>query len=214
MKELRCTLLSDGSSDQALIPILIWLLGEHLRNCAFQTQWADLRRLRNPPRKLIDRIRWSLELYPCDLLFVHRDAEHLSPQVRLGEIHEAVGEIRKAITNVPPTVRVVPVRMQEAWLLFDLEAIRRASGNPQGTKPLKLPDLGGLEDSPSPKVQLYELLRDASGLQGHRRKKFQPNRAARRVADFIENFAPLRVLPAFHRLEAEIKQIIKSSGWS
>jgi len=104
--------------------------------------------------------------------------------------------------------------MQEAWLLFDLEAIRRASGNPQGTKPLKLPDLGGLEDSPSPKVQLYELLRDASGLQGHRRKKFQPNRAARRVADFIENFAPLRVLPAFHRLEAEIKQIIKSSGWS
>ncbi len=29
-KELQCTLLSDGSSDKALIPILTWLLEQHL----------------------------------------------------------------------------------------------------------------------------------------------------------------------------------------
>lgn len=34
MKELRYTLLSDGPSDQALIPILTWVLVQHGVQCA------------------------------------------------------------------------------------------------------------------------------------------------------------------------------------
>jgi hypothetical protein len=45
MMELHYTLISDGSSDRALIPILNWLLKIHLNDWAIQPQWADLRGL-------------------------------------------------------------------------------------------------------------------------------------------------------------------------
>lgn len=89
MKELRYTLLTDGSSDRALIPILTWVLRQHGVGCPIQPEWADLGRLRPPPKPL-SRIEWSLKLYPCDLLFVHRDAEGQSLQMRVGEIYKAV----------------------------------------------------------------------------------------------------------------------------
>ena len=76
MTELRYTLVTDGSSDIALVPILTWLLRENGIEYAIQSEWADLSRIPHQKRRrLEDKIRWSLELYPCDLLFVHRDAE-------------------------------------------------------------------------------------------------------------------------------------------
>ena len=69
MEELRNTLLPDGSSDAAMMPVLTWLLRESRVRCAIQESWADLRRLRKPPKTLVDRLSSSLELYPCDLLF-------------------------------------------------------------------------------------------------------------------------------------------------
>jgi len=48
----------------------------------------------------------------------------------LAEISNRVREIREAVTH--PHVALVPVRMTEAWFLHDEEAIRRASGNPNG----------------------------------------------------------------------------------
>jgi hypothetical protein len=80
--ELRYTLLTDGPSDDALIPLLNWLLREQRMARAIKPRWADLRRLRDRPRNLTERIRWALDLYPCDLLFIHRDAEKDSPDHR------------------------------------------------------------------------------------------------------------------------------------
>lgn len=77
MNEIRYTLLGDGSSDKALIPLLNWLLREHYENYAIQPTWAELH-LKRGARGLSERIRKSVELYPCDLLFVHRDAENQS----------------------------------------------------------------------------------------------------------------------------------------
>lgn len=75
MADLRFTLLPDGPSDRALIPILAWLLRAKTRDRAIQAELGDLRRLREPPRTLAERISTVLELYPCDLLFIHRDSE-------------------------------------------------------------------------------------------------------------------------------------------
>jgi len=47
MSSIRYTLLTDGSSDRALIPILNWLLRQHLLNHEIQSEWADLSRLPN-----------------------------------------------------------------------------------------------------------------------------------------------------------------------
>src|SRR6266511_2363362 len=150
MRELRLTLLSDGSSDRALLPLLVWLLRQHHVESAIQTAWADLRRLPRPPRGLPQRIQQALELYPCDLLFVHRDAERLAHSARIAEIQRGV-ELATKQGPLPSVVRVVPVRMQEAWLLFDEAVIRTAAGNPNGRQPLELPRLRGcLETPPMP----------------------------------------------------------------
>ena len=150
MKELCYTLLSDGSSDKALMPILTWLLRAHQVECAIQSNWADLRRLPKPPKKLLPRIINSLELYPCDLLFIHRDAEREPREKRITEILEVLEEAVKKSVLVPPHICVIPVRMQEAWLLFDEAALRKAAGNPRGRQPLQLPDIRKLEQLPDP----------------------------------------------------------------
>jgi hypothetical protein len=212
MKELRYTLLSDGSSDSALIPVLTWLLQAHLVDCAIQHEWADLRRV---PKSLKDtfskRIKLAVELYPCELLFIHRDAEKDPRQKRVDEIRKAKEEAGESVSV--PTVCVVPVRMTEAWLLFNETALRRAAANPNGKHPLQLPDLTKLEDKPDPKELLYKLLGEASGLGSHRRKKLRVEELVHRVAEFIDDFASLRAMPAFKALEDELKQVIQQQGW-
>ena len=212
MKELRYTLLSDGSSDRALIPLLTWLLRTHRVECAIHPRWADLRRVPKPPKKLSERISLSLALYPCDLLFIHRDAEKEPHEVRVAEIKKAISEALKSV-RVPPAVCVVPVRMQEAWLLFDEAALRRAAGNPHGRRLLHLPASAKVEQLPDPKSILHELLREASELTGRRLKDFPVRERAQRVAGLIDDFAPLRTLTAFKALEAEIEQVLKAPGW-
>lgn len=213
MKELCYTLLSDGSSDKALMPILTWLLRAHQVECAIQSNWADLRRLPKPPKKLLPRIINSLELYPCNLLFIHRDAERESREKRITEILEVLEEAVKKTVVVPPHVCVIPVRMQEAWLLFDEVALRKAAGNPRGRQPLQLPDIRKLEQLPDPKDILYGLLCEASELTGRRLKQFSVNERVHRLAELIDDFSPLRALSAFQLLETEIQQVIKTQGW-
>ena len=73
---LQFTLVTDGPSDQVLLRHLAWLVRQHLPpEVPVQPQWADLRPLRERPRGLREKIAAALDLFPCDLLFVHRDAE-------------------------------------------------------------------------------------------------------------------------------------------
>ena len=122
MERLDFTLLSDGSSDAVLIQPLTWLLEQHVLHLgvAVNGTWADLRRLRRPPRDIRERIERALDLYPCDILFIHRDGESVPLEQRIEEILSAV----EGVDNV--SVPVVTVRMQEAWLLIDASFCRRS----------------------------------------------------------------------------------------
>lgn len=214
MMELRYTLLSDGSSDRALIPILNWLLQTHLNNWAIQSQWADLRRLDKSLRDTFaKRIELSIELYPCELLFIHRDAERDSHEIRVNEIWTAVTQTTPLISV--PTICVVPVRMTEAWLLFDIAALRKAASNPNGKIELQLPDVRRLEYEPDPKRVLHQLLRQASGLSSRRLKGkgFSASDCTHRVSELINDFSPLRILSAFQALESEIEDVLEKQGW-
>jgi len=202
MCAIRYTLLSDGSSDKALIPVLTWLLRHYFNNCAIHPYYADLRRLPRPPRSLSERITTAIGLFPCDLLFVHRDAENQTRQMRKNEIEDAILGVSEIMT-LPCVICVIPVRTGEAWLLFNEGAIRRASGNPHGRISLDLPNIANLEALPKPKRILYELLRRASGLKGRRLRKLNTNKCVHLVAEFIEDFAPLRQLSAFIALELD-----------
>ena len=204
MKRLRFTLIADGSSDRALVPVLTWLLRQYWGHVPIQPEFSDLRRLRNPPRSLPQRIDRSIELYPCDLLFVHRDAERESVEKRREEIREALERSERGRTL--PTICVVPVRMQEAWLLIDESALKKAAGNPTSRQNLPMPDVRRLEDLPDPKRILGDLLREASGFRGRRLKKFNRDlsKCVQRVAQRIDDFGLLRGLAAFRELERQV----------
>ncbi len=117
MKFLRYTLLSDGSSDRVLMPHLTWLLKENGVTIPIYEEWAELRNLREIPQGLTEKIEKSIDLYPCDLLFIYRDAERENPDNRKNEIAIALSILKRELKK-PISVCVIPVRMQEAWLLF------------------------------------------------------------------------------------------------
>ena len=212
MDEIRYALISDGPSDRALIPILTWVLREKGDVTRVQAEWADLGRLPRPPKSLTDRILLAIDLFPCDLLFVHRDAERQEPKRRYEEIHSAIREAASQGFRTP-AVCVVPVQMTEAWLLFDEVAIRLAAGNPNGKNPLNLPELSEIEQISNPKDILFQVLREASGLTARRLKKFNLSGARIRITEVIVDFSPLRALRAFQELEKRIL-ILRQNGWS
>jgi hypothetical protein len=212
MTELHYTLLSDGSSDRVLMPILTWLLHEHLPNCAVQPHWPELARLRRPLKKLHEKIQAAIDLSPCNLLFVHRDAENASPQDRQKEVDEAVSGACQAVA-IPPVIAVVPVRMMEAWLLFDIPAIRRAAGNPNGSVDLDVPRLADVESVPDPKNTLHRAILDATEKGTRRRGRFNVSSAVHRIPQYIDDFTSLRVLSAFTALENRIEEVITEQQW-
>jgi hypothetical protein len=172
---------------------------------------ADFWRLPQKPTDLIERLVKAVELFPCDILFVHRDAEKEAPTDRMHEIRVAFDAATARGIRLP-AVAVVPVRMLEAWLLFNEGAIRHAAGNPNSKAPLNLPLLTRAESRPDPKRDLKEALLAASELKGRRLKKFNTATAFGRIVDFIEDFSPLRELPAFQSFEDSIKRL-KSNTW-
>jgi hypothetical protein len=210
---LRYTLLTDGSSDRVLLPILNWLLRQHLVNQVLEGQWSNPALLIGHNLSLDDKIRQTLYRYPCRLLFVHRDAETEPRQKRIGEIETAISKISEQLP-VPPSICVVPIRMQETWLLIDEVAIRMAANNPRGRVKLHLPAINELEKHSSPKKKLHDLLRDASELGSHRLRKFNPHQQAHRIAEFIEDFSILRQLSAFQALESDVIQVIQTNAWN
>ena len=76
------------------------------------------------------------------------------------------------------------------------------------------PETASLEQLTDPKEILYELLKEASGLSGRRLKKLQINKCANRVSGYVHSFQPLRILPAFRALEADVGEIVENQRWS
>lgn len=210
MRLITFTLLSDGSSDRCLLPHIQWTIDEALAGETYQlnAQWADLRGQSQPANSLSDRIRRAVDLYPCDLLFIHRDGEGQPHTQREQEIADALDELRQQHLPLPVSVRLIPIRMQEAWLLIDEPAIRAAAGNPRGRVPLRLPRLAHLESLPKPKEVLHTALRAATELSARRLQNFNPEARAYQIGDCIADFRLLRQLPSFQRFEAELRQAI------
>ncbi len=209
--ELTCTLLGDGSTDRVLEYPIRWSLHDLCPDVAMQFEWADLSRVPKRPQGLTERISVALKLYPAQILFVHRDAERENRLERVKEIEAAARSVPD--DSLPPFVCVVPVRMTEAWLIIDESAIRQAAGNPCGSMPLGLPSLRGIESNPDPKSVLKKLLVKASGYGARRRNRFRPGPAVYRLARLIEDYTPLRDLPAFCAFEADLRQKLTDGGW-
>lgn len=162
-------------------------------------------------RRLIDKIQNGLDEYPnCDLLFVHGDADREGPDVRYGEIAEAIRDS----DYEGPWVGAVPVRTTEAWLLLDERAIRTAAGNTNGLEPLQLPTPTGAERIPDPKSHLQSILLTAGGVRGRRRRMLLRRIPAMRDR-LLENLpvdGPLRQVPSWARFRDDTVAALRELG--
>ncbi|MEI6330374.1 MAG: hypothetical protein ACOYN8_17140, partial [Pseudanabaena sp.] len=206
MNDFKFTLIADGRTDDALIPILKWLL-TNLGINAPEPQLPVLGNLRNPPKNLQDKIAIALDLFPCNILFIHRDAEaDENPiETRTKEIRKAEKLVKKSL---PPIVCVIPIKMIESWLLFHEDAIRTVVGNPNGRQDLNLPKISEIEKITDPKARLEKMLIDASFPSRRGKRVTIPPNYCVRIAEEIDDFEPLRNLSAFQELEKELKNTL------
>lgn len=207
MDKLDFTLLADGSSDRTLMAPLMWLLRREVGDIPINGEVASGINLK--ACHLSDKIKNVISMYPCDLLFIHRDAEQQDAQLRYDEINRAVADVSERNPKVRlPYVCIVPITMTEAWLLIDEQAIRKAAGNPFGSEPLDMPRLGRIEEIKDSKKVLFDLIETACGLRGRRRKKLRIEKCRHLVAQNIADFSPLLTFRAFSRLTTELQECL------
>lgn len=192
-------MLVDGSSDEPLGNHVAAMARPH--GVALVVVTPPFDRMHKPPGKRVtarlERILQDDDQFDC--LVVHRDAERDSVATRVDEIKTAA-----ASAGVRwPTIPVIPVRMTEAWLLLDEQAIRDVAGRPRGTAPLDLPSHANAESDPNPKLTLQRALATASGLSGRRLRKFTRDFPAyrRQLLDRLDRDGPVRLLHGWRALD-------------
>jgi hypothetical protein len=198
MPVIHSVLVADGSSDRMLIPILQKLLADLSKNTSF----ADIMFATVRADSLGERIAQAVTMYPCDIIFVHRDAENQPPDLRYLEINASCSKL-----SGQRLVSVVPVRMTEAWLLVAPDAILKSVGNKDSNFPLNLPDIKRIESCDA-KTLLDAALNTAVNLNSRRRRRFRPEEYRTRVAELLTSVEPLRRLPSFLRLEADLRNAL------
>lgn len=190
-RQLAWVLVADGGSDRMLVPIIQWAI--HQIDPDVEILEPEFRKRRGSVSDFFaDFSSGSM------LIFVHRDAETMPLYDRLAEFE---------LVDRDDVVPVIPVRMSEAWLLIDAQAIASAAGRPQAQ--VSLPQLANLESIPDPKLLLGDLLFKAAGSPtGRRAKEFRRDQASRRVsvARHISDFSPLENLSAFRRFQKELEE--------
>lgn len=204
-RELVYTLVSEGSSDEALIPIISWAIRQIEADVSLRPQFAGRLSIPDGDNSLQRRAFMALRLYPADLLFVHRDADAVGPEKRVNEIQNAISKLEK-VSAVP----IIPVRMTEAWLFLDESAIRKASGNSNGTCDLDLPPVAKWETLADPKERLIRALKTASEKRGRRLQSFDEFAARRRIAELVNTFTPLRQLKSFRQFEERLADVMNN----
>lgn len=206
MKELKYTLIADGSSDMTLLKIIKWSLDDLYPKIPNDGNFADFRQMPDPPKRLGDKVRRAQLYFPFDILFVHRDAESTNARMIAQRSQEITIELHEA--DIAKTICVVPIKMMETWLLIDEDAIKKAAGNRNYGGHINLPPLRTLERESQPKELLHALIREASGKKGRVLKKFNIDKTVHLVAENIEDFSPLRNLVAFQAFEEELKRVV------
>lgn len=185
-RQITFSVVADGGTDRLLVPIIQW---------AIHRLDPQVEILEPEFTKRSGRVKKFLSTYTSDsmLIFVHRDAENVTLEERLLEFEST------SRYNVIP---IVPVRMSEAWLLVDGNAIARAAGSSESS--VSIPRVSDLEGISDPKSQLDSLLLKAAGNpSGRRGKSFRRSIVERRVsvASFISDYSPLEDVPAFRHFQ-------------
>lgn len=200
----RALFMADGPSD---LPLATHLEALCLRT-GIEISFVSFDPFRlSSSRTVQGRLRAALNEDPdFACIFVHRDAEGQDPQWRREEVAE--GCVKAG--HGGPVVPVVPVRMTEAWLLLDEQAIRRVAGKPSGTNDLDLPRLKEVESLADPKTRLRQVLVTAASPNRARQRKAFTKRFGehrRQLLELLDIDGDVTRLDAWKQLKTDIQTL-------
>ncbi|HZP66911.1 MAG TPA: hypothetical protein VFB32_11435 [Rudaea sp.] len=208
---MRYLLVAEGSDDRMLFGPIEWLLDVHC-SVPYRGEWANPAVLENPSRDLPTRLAQVKRFFPCDLAFVHRDVDTFTYDDRASEINRAIASADYSV----PVICTIPVRMTEAWFLFNEAAIKQAADRPSSRAQLRLPSHAEVQRRADPKDILTRALIEASDLSGRRLRQFSNDISRRKmlVSNLISDYSPLRAHQSFTKFEADLKQILQANSWA
>jgi hypothetical protein len=199
---LRGLFVCEGTSDRPLADHLGGMLRQRGHDVDIATPDFD-RIADRVGATVVAKLRAAAEYGGAyDLVIVHRDADGEGVEARRTEITDAAAQV----FPVAPVVAVVPVRMTEAWLLLDGNAIRLVAGNPNGRRDLGLPTVRQVERLADPKQRLRETLVMASDSSGRRLDTFKRrfNEHRRLLLERVDLCGPPAALTAVQDLVREV----------
>ena len=202
---LQGLLVAEGTSDEPLAEIVEDLF----RACGLEV------RISSPDYSLLgarvgkglaDRfVAGDRLLTDVAVVVAHRDVDNTDRATRLREMSSA---LERSGLDVP-LVPVIPVRMTEAWLLLDEQAIRRVAGNPNGRRDLGLPNTAEVERVADPKSILRDAILDAAAVSGRRRdrlaRRFDVNR--RLLLESARYGGQLAQLAGWRALQSDVARV-------
>ncbi len=213
MSYLGLALVAEGPTDYRFLSPVLYRLTEDL--ClsfgATTIEVGPVTALEPDPRTGADRTTQIVEAARAaagsyHLLFMHTDGDG-DHEAALRERFEPWCRGLESLDRMDErSVAVVPVREMEAWALCDGDALRGAFGSTLNDERLGLP----------PRPAEVERARDPKRLlQSAYERVFRPRRPRRSVAATLEAIAErvrlerLRLVPAFARLEADLRSALE-----
>ena len=147
------------------------------------------------------------------ILFIHADADADAKAARQQRVQPAMDKLMATGEfSAHDIVAVIPVRMTDAWMLADPDALRKALHLVENLD-LELPTrTRELERLTEPKAQLQQITRRSSTRKRQRRRRDPLDSLPRQLGNSI-SLDCLRRLPAFQIMERELRQSLAHLGY-
>lgn len=137
MRSLSCVLVREGPSDDWFLPIVLQRALQDICRDRFPScgEMQEIRSLSDAGNQHPESVLAAVaeEMGTFDVVLYHHDG---APQSKSGHVIERMRDAWRSAGFREPMVAVVPMRETEAWLLADVEAIRKT------LRVRKLPELG------------------------------------------------------------------------
>ncbi len=172
IRQLRLAVYVEGNSDESFLPALIkrtaeWVLGQSGNSVTVDVRDPKVIKLSSTPAA---RDRAILEVarvaHSYHALIVHSDADKRTQSKALKERYQPgynlVLQAKEQDKLCQHLLPIIPVRMIEAWMLVDYEALREVIGTEVKESDLHLPRKAKqVEALPDPKQIFNEVIRRA-----------------------------------------------------
>ncbi len=181
MKSLVLALYVEGRSDERFLPIIVQRTVERILMNHSQSDIDVLPPLvLEPPRDTKERAERILvvarQARGYHILIIHADADHPTPEKarheRIQPGFELVRQTKDGVCN--HLVAIIPVRMIEAWMLADGQALQKVIGTDLDAESLGIPKQPQqVEAIIQPKQTLVQAIQN--GFARRSRRSRQPN---------------------------------------